>query len=322
MLKNDEAFKIFSKLFFEKDLRYKVTTDYELLNLPKRLDVVVVKGPLTLARNLNFFAYFKEHNIISFKSFTDRLNKRDFYDALIYAAGYAKNEGLKGLEEITVTILSAYKNRDFLKRFSWHRLREGVYRYVGVEYEFILVVLNEIKLREGEWDLALLFMFGGKKKLWELKRWLRENREELKKMRGYLFTLLPIFRAEGLKVLEEVKEMGRKEEFVIDIAENLRYLKKLGFNVKTYEEIFGEGRQQGLQEGLQQGLQQGLFKGLLEAVLLDLELKFGKEGLRWRKELEAIDDLEKLKALKRAVLEVKDIKEFEEILRKVSSLNG
>jgi hypothetical protein len=44
MLKNDEAFKIFSKLFFEKGLKYQVQTDYELLKLPKRLDVVVIKG--------------------------------------------------------------------------------------------------------------------------------------------------------------------------------------------------------------------------------------------------------------------------------------
>ena len=29
MLKSDEAFKVFSKLFFEKGLNYKVTTDYE-----------------------------------------------------------------------------------------------------------------------------------------------------------------------------------------------------------------------------------------------------------------------------------------------------
>ena len=75
------------------------------------MDVVVVKGPLTLAKKLNFFAYFKEHNIISFKSFTDRLSKRDFYDALIYTVGYAKNERLRGLGGITVTIISAYKNR-------------------------------------------------------------------------------------------------------------------------------------------------------------------------------------------------------------------
>jgi hypothetical protein len=323
MLKNDEAFKVFSKLFFERGLNYKVTTDYELLNLPKRVDVVVVKGPLTLAKSLNFFAYFKEHNIISFKSFTDRLNKRDFYDALIYGVGYAKNEKLRNFRGITVTIISAYKNKSVLEEFEWERIREGVYRYEGVEYELVLVVLNEVKLRAREWDLALLFMFGGRRKLWELKRWLKENKESFKQMKTYLFTLLPLFRQEGLSILEEVGEMGRKGEFVIDIAENLRYLKKMGFNVKTYEEIFSEGIQkgiqQGIQKGLQQGIQQGLFKGLLEAVLLDLELRFGKEGLRYREELEQIGELEKLRALKKAVLEVKDLKEFEEVLRRCSS---
>ena len=58
LLKNDEAFKVFSKLFFEKGLKYQVQTDYELLKLPKRLDVVVIKGKLSLAHKLNFFSYF------------------------------------------------------------------------------------------------------------------------------------------------------------------------------------------------------------------------------------------------------------------------
>ena len=100
---------------------------------------------------------------------------------------------------------------------------------------------------------------------------------------------------------------------MIDIAENLRYLKSLGFKVKTYEEIFGEGKKEGLQQGLQEGLQEGL----REAILLGIELRFGKEGLRCREELEKIKGIERLKGLKKAVLEVKSLKEFEEVLKKV-----
>ena len=59
MLKNDEAFKVFSKLFFEKGLKYQVQTDYELLKLPKRLDVVVIKGDISLAKRLQFFPISK-----------------------------------------------------------------------------------------------------------------------------------------------------------------------------------------------------------------------------------------------------------------------
>jgi flagellar biosynthesis/type III secretory pathway protein FliH len=189
-----------------------------------------------------------------------------------------------------------------------------------------------VELLRGEWDLALVFMFAGKRKLWELKEWLKENKESFEKGKEYFITLLPLFRREGIEFLKEVGVM-KKEEFVIDIAENLRYLKSLGFKVKTYEEIFGEGKreglkeglqrgleqglQQGLQEGLQQGLQRGLQEGLREAILLGLELRFGEVGLRYRKELEEIKRIETLKELKKTVLKVKDMKEFEEILRKV-----
>jgi hypothetical protein len=120
--------------------------------------------------------------------------------------------------------------------------------------------------------------------------------------------------------------MGKRGEFVIDIAENLRYLKSLGFKVKTYEEIFGEGRlvgkkeglEEGLQKGLQKGLQEGLQKGLQEAILSILEFRFGDEGRRYKEELEGIKEIERLRVLKRAVLEVNDLKAFEEILTKLT----
>jgi hypothetical protein len=51
--------------------------------------------------------------------------------------------------------------------------------------------------------------------------------------------------------------------------------------------------------------------------LLGLELRFGEVGLRYREELEGIKRIETLKELKKAVLKVKNMKEFEEILRKV-----
>jgi hypothetical protein len=327
MLKNDEAFKVFSKLFFEKGLKYQVHTDYELLKLPKRLDVVVIKGALSLAKKLKFFSYFRQYNIISFKSFTDRLKKADLYDALIYAPAYAKNERLKNLKGITVTVISAYQRRGIVKELGLKEVRGGVYEYEGGQHCLRLVVLNEVELEKGEWDLALVFMFAGRKKLWELKDWLKENKESFREGRQYFLTVLPLFRKEGLKILEEVGEMGKRGEFVIDIAENLRYLKSLGFKVKTYEEIFGEGRlvgrkegleeglQKGLQEGLQKGLQKGLQEGLQEAILSILEFRFGNKGKGYKEELEAINEIERLRALKRAVLEVNDLNAFEEILR-------
>ena len=245
------------------------------------------------------------------------------------------------MKGITVTVLSAYQGKGIVKDLGLEEVRKGIYEVkAGLGSYMRLVVLNEVGLQRGEWDLALIFMFAGKKKLWELKEWLKENRESFEKGKEYFLTILPLFRKEALEVIKEVREMARGE-FVIDIAENLRYLKSLGFKVKTYEEIFGEGElkgrekgreeglregllrglqqglQEGLQKGLQQGLQEGLQEGLREAILLGIELRFGKEGLRCREELEKIKGIERLKRLKKAVLEVKSLKEFEEVLKKV-----
>ena len=62
-----------------------------------------------------------------------------------------------------------------------------------------------------------------------------------------------------------------------------------------------EGRQLGRQEGRQEGRLEGIREGLLDGIELGLELKFGDEGLRLLPEIRAIEDLEMLRAIQKAL---------------------
>jgi hypothetical protein len=60
-----------SKRFFES-YGFRVETELEIFRLPKRLDVLVVKNPKnTLPEDFTLYRYWKENNLISFKSKPD-----------------------------------------------------------------------------------------------------------------------------------------------------------------------------------------------------------------------------------------------------------
>ncbi|WDN87061.1 hypothetical protein BuS5_00029 [Desulfosarcina sp. BuS5] len=75
------------------------------------------------------------------------------------------------------------------------------------------------------------------------------------------------------------------------------------------------GIEKGMQQGMQQGIQQGIPVGMLiearEMIIEVLTERFGRTSAKLSKQLENIDSREKLKALHRQALRVKNINEFE-----------
>ena len=61
------------------------------------------------------------------------------------------------------------------------------------------------------------------------------------------------------------------------------------------------------------GIQQGFHDGLLEAIELGLSLRFGEKGLRLMGRIRRIDDIDRLKAIKNAIISVPTISEFQKI---------
>ena len=70
-----------------------------------------------------------------------------------------------------------------------------------------------------------------------------------------------------------------------------------------------QGREQGLKQGLRQGLERGIREGLLEAIELGLALRFGTDGLKLLPLVRKVQDVDRLRAIKQALLQVKGIDE-------------
>lgn len=62
----DEIFKIMIKHYFERFA--KVITDYEIINLPKKADLLIIEVDKPITKHVKIFTYFKRFNIIEFNS--------------------------------------------------------------------------------------------------------------------------------------------------------------------------------------------------------------------------------------------------------------
>ncbi len=91
---------------------------------------------------------------------------------------------------------------------------------------------------------------------------------------------------------------------------------------KTF--LYKEGERRGIQKGLKEGEQRGILKGikeglkegLKEAILMDIQVKFGQlKSKQVKKLLENIDDIKKLKKIKKEVIMVKSWNDFIKSLR-------
>jgi predicted transposase YdaD len=137
------------------------------------------------------------------------------------------------------------------------------------------------------------------------------------------------------KVKERIVEIVKNEERMIKYIDSISFLAGL-FDIeikvkpmpiqvdirKTFlykwgkEEGLKEGKREGLKEGEERGIKKGKREGLKEAILLAVQLKFGKSKIKEVKTLlEKMDDLNRLKKIKRKIIDVKTWDDFIKVFR-------
>jgi hypothetical protein len=137
------------------------------------------------------------------------------------------------------------------------------------------------------------------------------------------------------KVKKRIVEILKNEEKIIKYIDSISFLAGL-FDIeikvkpmpiqvdirKTF--LYKWGKEEGLKEGLKEGEQKGIIKGikqgkqegLKEAILLDVQIKFGKSKVKEVKTLlEKVDDLNHLKKIKRKIVEAKTWNDFVKVIR-------
>jgi hypothetical protein len=142
----DEFFKICSKTFFEEE-GFRVETELEIFKLPKRLDLLVVKSPEKgIPEDFTLFRYWKENNLISFKSKPDALELSDIYDSHIYFYGYLNMTRTASFENTTMNLLVNSHPRAFLKKYSafCKEVEPGVWEIDSNFYKVYLIEIHKI----------------------------------------------------------------------------------------------------------------------------------------------------------------------------------
>jgi hypothetical protein len=145
----DEFFKISSKTFFEKE-GFSVETEVEIFHLPKRLDVLIVKNAdRSIPEDFTLFQYWKEFNLISFKSKPDTLEISDIWDSLIYFYGFINRNKESNFQNTTMSLLVNSHPRNFLKEYTdfCKELEPGVWEINSNFCKVYLIELHKINLK-------------------------------------------------------------------------------------------------------------------------------------------------------------------------------
>ncbi|MCS7213704.1 MAG: hypothetical protein NZ927_05740 [Candidatus Calescibacterium sp.] len=180
----------------------------------------------------------------------------------------------------------------------------------SIFYEYRIIDLKNVEadkfLESDAPDVYLLGVLGKTQNISEIiKKIITRLRESFEKREISNHNLLEYINRLGVFAeLRDIREDLRREveKALIDID-----------ITKTW--LYQEGKQEGLEEGIQQGIK----KGLREALLLDIRIKFGKISKSIKKEIMRIDDVNKLRLLKKEVIKSKTLKEFEKKLKSINN---
>jgi len=124
------------------------------------------------------------------------------------------------------------------------------------------------------------------------------------------------------KVKKRIVEIVKDEKEIAKYIDSISFLAGL-FDVKIELKpmpiqvdirktfLYKWGKEEGLKEGKQEGLKEGRQEGLKEAILLGVQIKFGKSKVKKAKTLlEKVNDVNYLKKIKRKIIEAKSWDDF------------
>ena len=283
----DEFFKHSSKSFFEKE-GFKVETEVEIFHLPKRLDVLVVKNSKThLPDDFTLLHFWKENNLISFKSKPDSLEIYDIWDSVLYLFGFINRNKTANLDNTTMSLLVNNHPREFLKKYKRYctLLEKGVWVLDFNFARIILVELHKIGLK----GLDRLFLGN--------------------------FSIDSVF----LKVLEEVdtssKDSSKSKR--IDIIKNIIYHRIAGFEkdpeirrkymATVYEADITDLVKPHLENAKREGKLEGKLEGRLEGKLEGKQEKALETALKMRDKGFSILEILEITGLNEIELKEKNI---------------
>jgi predicted transposase/invertase (TIGR01784 family) len=252
----DEIFKSLFKWYFEP--YGKVITDYEIIDLPKKADIVVFKEKTNAFKDLTLFSYFKAVNGIEFKSISDSYKVyQDLYKTGIYINGILHREKIEHPDQFTFTIISSRHPQKLLKNFegSVEVVEKGHYLLKNASLcDLHLIVASDLaEKRLPEYHLINTFSGGQKRN--RFLDYLVNNIGDhiINRIIGYAMTLYKT------DLITKLQESGKMQTVVEK-------------NMNELMDLFGLKKQyinQGLEQGLERGVLQTAQKMLSEGIALE-----------------------------------------------------
>lgn len=209
----DEVFKNRIKKFFEQFAIVK--TEFEILKLPRKVDILIIEAEKPIQDSVLLFKYFKKFNIIEFKSESDRFRIRDLYKIGHYINGIFLKEKTANPENTTFTLIATNKPEWFFEKFEFQEIKKGLY----VTHEISIIDVHVILTGEidsiFEKEYGLLNVFTNRKQREHLLTSLLERASE-----ADLEDLFILYEEEVIKLLEkEGRNMTAIQERVKELAD-------------------------------------------------------------------------------------------------------
>ena len=261
----DESFKILAKHFFGEFS--KVITDFEIIKLPKKTDVLVIETEKPIKKHVRIFDYFKKFNIIEFKSILDPFRiYEDLPKILIYIGGLLLNDRKANLVNTTFTIFCSRKPEKLLLAYKNHiqKVKNGVYLIKDIVQVPVYVVLsNEVKGILDK-ELALIKEFStGKERTRFIEEILYEVLKGDQSLAEYLYFAFSLYRGDVNNIIEKegvnmtiveknieawneqlgLKDKYKKEGIKEGKIEDAKTMIKKEYNIEEICDITGLGKE-------------------------------------------------------------------------------
>ena len=130
--------------------------EHKLTKEPLRIDCVTIKKPKDLVVNKNFAMFFRETNIIEYKSPNDYLSIKDFYKVYAYVCLYTSLER-SSISEKTITFIIGRTPKKLIKYLEKKRklivekTNTGIYTIKGDFYPMQIINNKELSKDENLW---------------------------------------------------------------------------------------------------------------------------------------------------------------------------
>ena len=251
------TFQAILQIEFGEEAQYlQFLKEYNLTEKPLQMDTLIIKAVSGRKIRKKIGAFFRQYNIVEYKSPTDYISINDFYKVTGYACVYQSNtrQILEiSPEDMTITLVGNHypgKMLNYLKKVHKAETTEmfpGIYYVTGLLFPMQILVIG--RLDKGE------------------NIWLSRLREDLE-LHGDIEPLMAEYRKEKQNPLYEAA-------MDLIIRANWKNSEEGKMMCNALRELFAdeleEREHRGIEKGIEKGIERGREAGKAEAVLELLE---------------------------------------------------